>query len=187
VSLTDKDVKVYLTEETLLARDPVEILREHISKLPAELWDVGYVNMAISVVLLPRAATGTRIATRSVDWLARHLAPEDERHSMFHTWRLRAAHTLGLRVGNAVRAGALPEQFPELRRNVKRPCVCVSLHQTYPKLFSHVTESTLEDAIMHLHDSHRNTSRLPHPRNLAGDWTREMIADWVDSILGDEK
>lgn len=71
---------------------------------------------------------------------------------------------------NQDRALSLMDKVPALRERVKCPCTCPMSEGRYK----------VEDCIMHLNDCHHPNS----PSNLDGwePWTRERIADWVDSL-----
>lgn len=82
---------------------------------------------------------------------------------------LGATATIGPRT-NQGRALSLMDKIPALKERVKCPCTCPISEGRYK----------VEDCIMHLNDCHHPNS----PSSLDGwePWSRERIADWVDSL-----
>lgn len=80
-----------------------------------------------------------------------------------------APATAGLRT-NQHRALSLMDKIPALKERVKCPCTCPTWAGRYK----------VEDCIMHLNDCHHPMS--PSSHDGWEPWTRERIADWVDSL-----
>lgn len=86
------------------------------------------------------------------------------------TWESLFAGTATVEPSHQGRALSLMSKVPALRERVACPCTCPISQGEYK----------VEDCIMHLNDVH-------HPRhegNVEGweSWSRERIADWVDSL-----